>query len=277
MFIRLSVLIFPFFLNAQVVTTLPEFAWVVKKLAPSLKVNSLLNGSEDPHFVDATPSFIFKVAKAKLLIRNGLQLEDAWLNKVLELSGNAVVQNKGNCNAGRDIKPLEILKNYDRSMGDVHAVGNPHYSLSPKRMMVVVKTIKNCLALNFKKLKKIEKNYSSLMKSLKELSSKFKISKRPYYVYHREFSYLKNDYGLSILESLERTPGVLPSASYLMKMTKKAKKHQPKFVLASINSSIKILNKFKELSGVNYKLFRLHPKPDEDYIQFIEKNIMELN
>ena len=96
---------------------MPEFKWVVKELAPEVETLSLLDGNEDPHFIDATPSFIFKVAKARLLIRNGLELEDAWLEKVIEQAGNNQISKTGNCNASKNISPIGTIEKYDRSMG----------------------------------------------------------------------------------------------------------------------------------------------------------------
>ncbi len=271
-FLAFSMLI-KFSLASDVVTTLPEFNWVVKELAPKLESVSLLNGNEDPHFIDATPSFIFKIAKTKLIIRNGLQLEDAWLNKVLEQAGNTKVLNKGNCNASRGIDSIEKISNYDRSMGDVHAVGNPHYSLSPKRMITAVETIANCLKSNFKQLKDVNENLKKLKRKLSSLNQKFKKMKftKKFYVYHTEFSYLKADYGVILLKSLERIPGVLPSASHLLKVTKSAKLDRPSMVVASNNASKKVLNKFKEMSSIDYKKVIIHPKQGEDYIKFIER------
>lgn len=259
----------------DVVTTLPEFNWVVEELAPDLETDSLLNGNEDPHFIDATPSFIFKVAKVKLIIRNGLELEDAWLNKVIEQAGNSKLNKKGNCDASAGIKPIESLENYNRSMGDVHALGNPHYTVSPLRMITVVDTIHNCLKNNFKKLKNLDLNLKKLKTNLQNLHTKIKSIKfdKNYYVYHREFSYLNKDYGLKLLESIEKTPGILPSASYLLNIAKKAKIDKPSVVLASNNASRKILDKFKEMSSVDYKRMNIHPTKDESYILFMDKFI----
>lgn len=259
----------------DVVATLPEFNWAVKELAPSLDTVSLLNGNEDPHFIDATPSFIFKIAKTKMIIRNGLELEDAWLNKVIEQAGNSNINKKRNCDASTGIVAIDTIKDYDRSMGDVHASGNPHYTLSPLRMISVVDTIHNCLKNNFSGLKSLDENLKKLKKNLQALHTKIKSIKfkNNFYVYHREFSYLAKDYGLKLLESIEKTPGILPSATYLLEIAKKTKVDKPVLVLASNNASSKILDKFKEMSSVNYKKMKIHPTKDESYIVFIKSLI----
>lgn len=264
-----------------VVTSLPEFRWVVKQLDPKVKVISLLEGSEDPHFVDATPGFIFKVAKAKLLILNGLELEVGWLPKVIEMSGNSSVQigAKGYCDASKDVKKIGQIQNYDRSMGDVHPQGNPHYTTSLLRMQESALSIANCLKNSGISGKKIDINLNKLQEKLQTafIEIRKKVKSKTYYIYHREFNYLAEDFNLSFKQSLEKVPGVLPSANYLVKIAKKVKKDKPSFVLAGNTSPTKILEKFKEISSVDYKKLPLHPRVDEDYLAFIKKLMEHFN
>ena len=100
-----------------------------------VQVVSLLEGNEDPHYVDAMPNWISKVSNADVFCFVGMDLEIGWaLPKVLSKSGNAKVQSggKGHCNAGASVKALEVpYGKIDRSMGDVHSGGNPHYHLGP--------------------------------------------------------------------------------------------------------------------------------------------------
>lgn len=279
-------LIFPFLIVVSncfakdIVTTLPEFAWAAQKLVPDAKVISLLNGTEDPHFVDASPSFIFKVAKAKVIIFNGMQLEIGWLPKILEMSGNNKIQmgSPGFCDASIGVKKVEQLTNYDRSMGDIHPAGNPHYTLSIARMIESLLTIKNCLEKNGYNAKILNSNYEltkiEMLNSFKK--NKDTLKDRKFYVYHREFSYFAEDYKLNLIRSLEKVPGVLPSASFLTKMAVKAKNDKPLAVLAGATSPRKILSKFEELSKIPYLLLPLHPKKNEDYLEFMEKNIIKI-
>lgn len=259
--------------QAKIVTTLPEFRWVAKKLLPSEESISLLEGTEDPHFVDASPSFVFKLAKAKVLILNGLELEVGWLPAVIQMSGNSDVQpnGKGYCNASSKVKVIERLKNFDRSMGDVHALGNPHYTLSLAKMIEAADAIKACFIKVGFNAEELEKRYLSLKKELETVneSIKKKWKKKSFYVYHREFNYLKTEFPVELKQSLEAVPGVLPSANHLMKISKLAKKDKPSFVLAAYNSPTKVLKKFQEISGIPFKQLQLHPARDQDYLAFI--------
>ena len=259
-------------LAMNIVTTLPELAWVAKKLAPKAQVKSLLNGNEDPHFVDASPAFIFKSAKADMVIMNGMQLEVGWLPKVLQMSGNRKIQdlNTGLCDASKQVTKMGELQKYDRSMGDVHPQGNPHYTLSAERMKDVAQSIATCLKKQIKD-ESIDTHLGQLIQELdsisKKIKSKLKIKK--VFVYHREFHYFAQDYGLDILQSLEEIPGVLPSASYLTQLALKAKSNKPQLVLAAVTNPVKILMKFEELSSIQYKMLRLHPRENEDYGLFL--------
>lgn len=279
--ILITFLIFTSFAHGKViVTTLPEFAWAVKQLSPNSEVRSLLEGSEDPHFVDASPGFIFKVAKAQLVISNGMELEVGWFPKVVTLSGNPKVQqgSKGYCDASTKVKKIGAIKNYNRSMGDVHPAGNPHYTLSIPRMIESIESIKDCLVNIGLEEAELNKRFNNLkdkmMKQFYEL--KKKIQKNIFYIYHREFNYVGQDYGLTFLDSLEKVPGVLPSANFLSKIALKAKKDKPLKVIAGANAPLKILEKFKEMSGVNYTRLPLHPQVGEDYLSFITKTIYKI-
>lgn len=275
---RIIVLLITFSLNAfaiNIVTTLPEFAWMAKQMYPRAQVKSLLAGSEDPHFIDATPSFVFKVAKADMVIINGMDLEVGWIGKVLELSGNRKVQlmAKGFCNASSEVSKIEILNKFDRSMGDVHPVGNPHYTLSPKRMIEVTESLKKC----FERIGIKDVQTKPMIQTFNELDQKMKKLKgTKILVFHREFNYLKEDYGLKILGSIEKVPGVLPSATHLAKISKEAKKSKPKVTLAAYTNSKNILEKFKELSGVPYTQLNLHPVNEQGYPKFIESFLKRL-
>ena len=97
-------------------------------------MESLLEGTEDPHYVDAMPHWIVKAAKADVFCMVGLELETGWVPKVLSRSGNAKIQSgaPGHCDASKKVKALEIpVGKIDRSMGDIHPGGNPHYNLGP--------------------------------------------------------------------------------------------------------------------------------------------------
>lgn len=266
----------------NVIATLPELAWLVQKIGKDqVEVKSLLSGNEDPHYVDATPAFVFKVSRADLVVYNGLFLETGWLPKVIQTSGNSNVQYRsvGNCDAGQDVEKIGVVKNYDRSMGDLHPGGNPHYTLSPKQMIKAAGAIKKCL----EKVggQELDKNLKELVSELDKLAkdAKAKVAKlknKKFMVYHREFRYLFEDLGLENIGSLEEVPGVLPSAGHLAKVAKLAKEKSPALALASSVSPKKYLEKFKELSDTDFLMLKIHSSKDQSYTEFYNELVSEI-
>ena len=124
--------------SLRVVTTTTDLAWLTKQIGgDEVEVTSLLSGEEDPHYVDAVPRFIHLVANADIVCVVGMDLEIGWMPKVLSKSANAQVQpgGKGYCETGKGVEALDVITNdVDRSMGDVHPDGNPHFQLSPLHM-----------------------------------------------------------------------------------------------------------------------------------------------
>ena len=195
-----------------------------------------------------------------------MQLEMGWLPKVIQMAGNSKINfgQPGYCDASKDIKKLQVLKKFDRSMGDVHPVGNPHYSLSTTQMRVVSKTIGECLKENYpKKSKLIESNFQSLDKKLVKLESEQKqklsiLKGKKFMSYHLEFVYFFSDFGLQSAGTLEKIPGILPSASHLLTIAKKAKEENVNLVLAAMTNPQKYLEKFKESTNIPYIQLDLH-------------------
>lgn len=261
-----------------IATTLPEFGNLAKDILPGAEIIYLLNGTEDAHHIDANPRMIFSLAKADIVLLNGFSFEIAWLNKAITLSGNSKIQinQKGYCDLSSGIIALGVLANIDRSMGDVHIQGNPHYTLSVENMIKVQENIKNCLTLNSQTIN--EKTFLDKKNRLVDFAKKLKgsIKDKVYYSFHTEFQYLADFLGFKIKRSLERIPGVLPSATYLVEVSTFSKKESPLKVLAALSSSTKTLEKFEEISGIKYIKLSIHPEPGEDFIHFYENLITKV-
>ena len=215
------------FSETKVVTTLPELKWIAQELkVPQLETISLLSGSEDPHFVDASPSFVLKIKNADLIIVNGLQLEMGWVPSAIEKAGNSKIQfqAKGYCDASEYVEKAQVTPNYNRSMGDIHPQGNPHYTLSLTQMSLAAKKIAECLSsvaptyqeLIQKNLSKLQNDFSQKLKAQKEKLSF--LSETALMTYHLEFVYYLKDYSGESKGTIEKIPGVLPSSSHLFKI-----------------------------------------------------------
>jgi len=244
----------------NVITTTTDLKWLCEKIGgDKVKVESLLNGTEDPHFIDAMPHFIGKVANANMFCLIGLDLEVGWAPKILSRSGNKEVQQggKGYCETGRTIKALNIPKGrIDRSQGDIHPMGNPHYHLGPDALLEGGETVLNTLITldsknatyylgNYDKLKeeinKLKKKISKILEPLKSLN---------FMEYHREFTYFLKEFNLNNIGAIEAVPGVPPSAGRLARVSIQAKQAKVSLALASITAPKKLTDKFEEMSGI---------------------------
>ena len=129
----------------NVVATTEDLASLAREVGGErVKVDSLARGYQDPHFVEAKPSFILKLHSADLLVLVGRELEIGWLPPLIQQSRNAKVQAgaDGYLDASLTVKILEIpTGQVTRAMGDVHPLGNPHYWLDPDNGRRIAKAI----------------------------------------------------------------------------------------------------------------------------------------
>src|SRR5436305_6942751 len=129
----------------NVVTTTEDLAAIAREVGGDhITVDSIAKGYQDPHFVEAKPSFILKLQKADLLILVGRELEIGWLPPLIQQSRNARIQQggEGYLDASLQAQILEIpTGQITRAMGDVHPLGNPHYWLDPENGKRIAKEI----------------------------------------------------------------------------------------------------------------------------------------
>jgi zinc/manganese transport system substrate-binding protein len=251
----------------RVVTTLPPLAWVVERVGgDQVHVESLLQGHEDPHYVDAMPSFVSKLVKADAVCFVGMELEDAWLPKVIERSGNLKIQSGagGYCNLGLAVTVMDRPSlGADRSQGHIHGGGNPHWYLSLQSLAEASEAVKVLL----KKLKPesasvFEKNQQDLraqiegdLKQIKRLIPRDLRAME----YHKEFSYLFRDWGLSSRGTVEEKPGVPPSAAGIARARDRIQAEAIQLVLATKAQSQKILQAVT--SQTEARILQLDPMP----------------
>ncbi len=254
--------------KVQVVTTIPELAWAAAEIGGSrVEARALLAGTENPHFVDAVPEFTRLVAEAQVVCLVGLDLEVGYMPPVLARSGNADVQpgGKGYCEVGKGVEVLEKPTGpVDRSMGDVHPAGNPHFWLSPKALAAAGREIAAAL-------ERVDANHAShyrlgletFARRLDKLSTEVAITlapvlaaqgaagDRPVVVeYHKEFAYFFAQYGIRSAGSIEEKPGVPPSAGRLVEVSLAAKSGGVRVALAAEDNPVKTVAKFREISGL---------------------------
>ncbi|WP_127716764.1 metal ABC transporter substrate-binding protein [Halobacteriovorax sp. HLS] len=244
----------------SVITTTTDIKWLAQKIGgDKVQVESLLNGTEDPHYIDAMPHFIGKVANADLFCLVGMELEIGWAPKILSRSGNKHVQpgGRGYCETGKSVKALNVpTGKIDRSQGDIHPQGNPHYHLSPTAFLQGAQTILDTLiTVDSKNAEYYLKQFEALESELNSIKKKVTqilepVQKSNFLEYHREFTYFMNEYKLNNLGAVEKVPGVPPSAGRLARVSITAKNQNIYAVLATTTSPSGILKKFNEMSKI---------------------------
>src|SRR3954471_19118197 len=129
----------------NVMTTTEDLAAIARDVGGDrINVESIARGYQDPHFVEAKPSFILKLQKADLLVAVGRDLEIGWLPPLIQQSRNAKIQvgGAGYLDASQGARILDIpTGQVTRAEGDVHPQGNPHYWLDPENGEVIAKEI----------------------------------------------------------------------------------------------------------------------------------------
>ena len=128
----------------DIVATTPDLAAIVREVGGSeVKVSSLARPTEDPHFVDPKPSFLLQLNRADLLVEGGAELESGWLRPLVDQARNSKLRRggTGRLSASEGIRFLEIPTTLDRSQGDIHAQGNPHYLVDPENAKIVARNV----------------------------------------------------------------------------------------------------------------------------------------
>jgi zinc/manganese transport system substrate-binding protein len=224
----------------SVVATTPDLAALAREIGgAAVDVKALAKPTEDPHFVDAKPSHIVTLNRADVLIEGGAELELGWLPALLESSRNDKIAAgaAGRISASKGIKMLDVPTTFDRSKGDVHSLGNPHFLLDP----VNVKLVAAQMAEHFAQVdpQSAELYRSNLRKFIATLDAKateWQKQLAPYrgaklVTYHKDFQYLADRFNLNVVETLEPKPGIAPSAAHLAKVITTMKAQNARVIL----------------------------------------------
>jgi zinc/manganese transport system substrate-binding protein len=212
--------------KVRVVATTPDLAALVRVVgADEVDVVSLSSASQDPHYVDPRPSLLLPLAKAELLVVNGLDLEIGWLPPLLTNSRNAAIQPGGDgyLDASLHVERLDVPASTDRSQGDIHRGGNPHYTFDPRAARGVVSAIAERLA-------KIDPDHAERYRSrsaafgteLDRIAAKWKAefdripaAQRKVVLYHKSLTYLLDWLGIDMVATVEPKPGIPPDPAHV--------------------------------------------------------------
>ncbi|MDO8445023.1 MAG: metal ABC transporter substrate-binding protein [Deltaproteobacteria bacterium] len=231
------------FAEVNVVATLPWIGSVAKEIGKEkINVAVLVKSGQDPHFVEAKPSMIVAAKNADIIMYNGLELEIGYLPLIITSSRNPKIQpgQKGNLDCSISVNVIEMAKtDLDRSMGDVHASGNPHYHLSPDNVLKAAKTISERLSsidggnsdFYRSRFDIFEKGLREKMKEWDERMAPLKGKK--VILYHRDMNYLMERYGIGVVGYIEPKPGIPPTPKHLQSLIEAGKREGVSAVLVN--------------------------------------------
>lgn len=231
--------------KVRIVTSLPDFAAIAKEIGgDKADVESLAKGYQDPHFVDAKPVYVTRLNRADVLIYNGLDLEVGWLPLLITGARNSNISTPnapGNVDASRFIvNVLEVPTGpIDRSMGDVHPRGNPHYMLDPRNGLAAARGIKDKLIeIDPGNAAYYEGNYEEFARLLALKIKEWDMELAPYrgtkiVSYHKNLNYFTEWAGFEEVGYIEPKPGIPPMPSHVAGLIKKMEQEHVKLVLAS--------------------------------------------
>ena len=210
----------------SVITTTPDLASITEEIGGDrVAVESLSKGYQDPHFVDAKPSYLLKLRKADLFVEVGRGLEAGWAPGLLNNARNARVRpgGMGFLDASAGVAILEQGARVGREHGDVHPLGNPHYWLNPKNGLVIAANIRDALARlapadakYFRdRYDSFEARLSAKLADWKKQAAALGLTGMNVVTYHRSWPYFAEAFGIDVVDYVEPRPGVPPAPRHV--------------------------------------------------------------
>ena len=219
----------------NVVATTADLGSIAREIGgDKIELTTLAKPTEDPHFVDAKPSFIVKLNHADLVVEGGAELEIGWLPALLDQSRNNKIAAgaPGHVACAKGVPMLDVPTTLDRSRGDIHAAGNPHYLISPSNAKIVARNIADAFCQNDPKsddayragLKKFIDGLDAKLVDWQQALAPFQ--GQSVIAYHDSWPYFAKEFGLKMDLYLEPKPGVPPTPTHLAEVITKMKADQ---------------------------------------------------
>jgi zinc/manganese transport system substrate-binding protein len=220
----------------------PEWGSLAKELGgDKVSVYTATTALQDPHRIEARPSLIARARGADLMVCTGAELEVGWVPLLQSQSGNAKIQagRPGYFEAAGAVTLIDKPERVDRSMGDVHAAGNPHIHLDPRNVAAVAVALGDRMAsLDPADAAYYRERQKAFLERWGQASARWEkqaapLKGVPLVVYHKDLSYLINWLGMSEVGSLEPKPGLPPSTAHLGELLARLKQRPAKAVVRS--------------------------------------------
>jgi len=252
----------------NVVATLPDFGLLAREIGgDKVNVTVLAKATEDPHFVDARPSFVVALRNADVLIDGGAELELGWLPPLLQNARNPKIDvgKPGRIQASEGVRLMNVPANVTRAAGDVHALGNPHFTVDP----IIAKAIAQHIAQSFSALDPTnaafyQANYKKFEATINAKLQEWGAAMMPFHgqhvvAYHDSWPYFAHRFGLNIDIFLEPKPGIPPSPSHLTEVIAQMKAQHIKAVIVEPFHDRRIAEKVATATGAKVVEFSQFP------------------
>jgi zinc/manganese transport system substrate-binding protein len=243
----------------KVVTTTQDLAALTAEVGgDKVTVEALARGYQDPHFVEAKPSFVIKLHGADLLVLVGRELENAWLPALITQSRNAKIQpgSAGYLDASLSARILDVpTGQITRAMGDVHPQGNPHYWLDPGNGRRIAQAIQKKLTdMSPGDAAYFQQRYADFDRRLAEAEARWRAALAPYkgtkvVTYHRSWPNFAEAFGLDVVGYVEPKPGIPPSPSHTLTLMHEMKRQGIKLILVEPYFDLKTPNAIARDTG----------------------------
>jgi zinc/manganese transport system substrate-binding protein len=230
--------------SLRVVTTVGDLGAIAREvLGTESQVTVIAKPTQDPHFVDAKPSLIIDVNRADALCLMGLDYEIGWLPVLIRGARNPKVLPgaPGYIDTSASIPVLDAARgNVSRSMGDIHPLGNPHFTLDPRNGVRVARL----MAERFSALDPGSR--ATFTRNAESFASRVEAKLRPWVgavaaargktvvTYHRSFVYLEGWLGLQEVDTIEPKPGIPPNPSHVAEVIQTIKARHVSFILQEL-------------------------------------------
>ena len=272
----------------NVVTTLPDFGSLAREIGgDKIDLAVLAKPTEDPHFVDARPSFVVALRNADVLIEGGAELEIGWLPPLLQNARNPKIDSgkPGRIVASEGIRLMNVPTTVTRAAGDVHVLGNPHFTTDP----IIAKAVAQHIAQGFSAVdsanaatyqanyKRFETTINSKLQQWGAAMLPFK--GQPVVAYHDSWPYFAHRFGINIDIFLEPKPGIPPSPSHLAEVINQMRTQHIKAIIVEPFHDRKIAEKVAGSTGAKVVDFAQFPGglPGTDsYVSLMDKLISNL-
>lgn len=243
----------------RVVAATQDLASIAQEVGgDKIRIDALAKGYQDPHFVEAKPSFVLLLNKADLLIVVGRDLEIGWLPPLITQSRNARIQAgaQGYLDASLTAKILELpTGQITRAMGDVHPLGNPHYWLDPENGRRAAKAIEAKLAeLDGANAAYYQQREADFEQRLTAAEQRWKATMAPYkglkvVTYHRSWPNFADAFGLDVVGYVEPKPGIPPTPQHTLEVINAMRTQHVKIIIVEPYFDLKTPNSIASQTG----------------------------